>query len=58
MRRKRHQEIPSYWDLPWCDECDERVLPDVTWTLEGTDADGNRGEWMGWRECPQCGSDI
>lgn len=38
-----------------CPACKEYDYFKVTTSLEDTDADGNRGRWMGTIECRNCG---
>lgn len=52
-------DITSACDLIQCEECGELVMPSfLKATYEDADADGNRGRWIRWYECPECGADI
>lgn len=34
------------------------MIPKVTHSYENADADGNRGIWIEYIECPNCGNDL
>ncbi len=38
-----------------CPSCGQQSEPIIDTTLEGTDADGRRGQWYDHITCPMCG---
>lgn len=37
---------------------EKAVRPKIVKERYGTDRDGNRGIWVKWYECPNCGAEI
>ena len=49
---------PNTWENDVCTECGYVGVPNVSDSLEGADADGNRGRYMRTLECPECGDAV
>ena len=45
-------------DTSQCPTCGYEGCGEIEKTLEGTDADGNRGVIVTWVQCPECGEDL